>query len=332
MKIEGRGKVMRPYPRVSKTLRLVCLGHLVFSLLVSPVKAQTELVSTSENAQDSHRQNEILNPVKAKLSPTAAEVARLIGVAPLLKQLENMQDTDRTAASTVSHEALVLRQEITESVLSVSLEVDGVIAEIDSEIAQASEVRAYLESRRDRALGINAIAGIFTGGGMGVASSLLQLGQSTNKLGNSVGAASGGISAVLSVLGIRQQHGGQKALGVAPNMLAKIFDRPMEFHSDYPEEVWSYLNSVPPGETSAETRRARLIRQWIELGRLDPPDTEKGRRKIDFLTSSISSQRALTIDLLADRAAMLAEVRSRVALMKRDLSKLMLSLRSRPKD
>ena len=41
-------------------------------------------------------------------------------------------------------------------------------------------------------------------------------------------------------------------------MLAKIFDRPMEFHSDYPEEVWSYLNSVPPGETGTETRRARL--------------------------------------------------------------------------
>ena len=303
MKIEGKGKVMRPYPKVGKTLSLVCIGHLFFSLLVSPVRAQTEPVSTSANAHDSQRQNEILNPVKAKLSPTAVEVARLIGVAPLLTQLENMQEPDRTAASTVSHEALVLRQEITESVLSVSLEVDGVIAEIDSEIAQASEVRAYLESRRDRALGINAIAGIFTGGGMGVASSLLQLGQSTNKLGNSVGAASGGISVVLSALGIRQQHGGQKALGVAPNMLAKIFDRPMEFHSDYPEEVWSYLNSVPPGETGAETRRARLIRQWIDLGRIAPPDTEKGRMKIDLFKCSGSAARCAERLCLSGSAA-----------------------------
>ena len=37
---------------------------------------------------------------------------------------------------------------------------------------------------------------------------------------------------------------------------------------------------------------------------------------------------ALTIDQLSDRGAMLADVRAQVSLVKRDLSKLMLALRS----
>jgi hypothetical protein len=130
-------------------------------------------------------------------------------------------------------------------------------------------------------------------------------------------------------LGLHQQHGGRHALGIAPNMLAKIFDRPAEFHSDYPGEVWTYLNSVAPSVPGTETRRAQLIKEWIELGRIDRPDTEKGRSKVELLTSPISAQRALTIDVLADRAAMLSDVRAHVALMKRDLSKLMRWLRSR---
>ena len=51
--------------------------------------------------------------------------------------------------------------------------------------------------------------------------------------------------------------------------------------------------------------------------------------EIELLTSSISQQRSLTIDVLDDRGAMLADVRAQVSLIKRDLSKLMLALRSR---
>jgi hypothetical protein len=64
------------------------------------------------------------------------------------------------------------------------------------------------------------------------------------------------------------------------------------------------------------------------LGRIDPIETPRGRQKVQFLTSSVSAQRALTIDLLADRAAMLSDVRATVSLMKRDLSKLMLAMKS----
>lgn len=297
---------------------------ILFWLAFSPGQS---LPSAAIASNDSHS-TKVLLPEKIKLSPGAVEVARLIGVAPLLEQLE--REPEQTGAGgTMSPEALALRQRITEAILGTSLEIDGVFAEIDSEMAQTNEIRAFLESRRDHAIGINALSNIVSGGGLGIVGSALQINDSTNKLGNAVGVAAGSVTTVLSALGLRQQHGGRRALGIAPNMLAKIFDRQPEFHSDYPEEVWSYLNATPPSDPGTETRRARLLKTWTELGRIDPVETPKGQQKVEFLTSSVSARRTLSIDLLADRAAMLSDVRATVSLMKRDLSKLLLAMRSR---
>jgi hypothetical protein len=311
-------RMIRSIPR--SFLAGLCLWP-VLSLGQSTVAFET--AANDSNAPEVHAFREI------KLSPGATEVARLIGVTPLLERLQHLSKTEEEGAgSNLSPEALTLRQQITEAVLGTSLEVDGVIAEIDNEVAQSSEIIAFLASRRDHAIGVNALSNIVSGGGLGIAGSALQLNESTNKLGNAVGIAAGSVTTVLSVIGLRQQHGGRRSLGIAPNMLAKIFDRPPEFHSDYPEEIWNYLNNKPPSESGSETRRQRLIKRWTELGRMESLETPNGQQKVDFLTSSVSSRRALSIDLLADREAMLSDVRASVSLMKRDLGKLVLALRT----
>jgi hypothetical protein len=267
------------------------------------------------------------NTQQPKLSPGAEEVSSEIGVTPLIERLYRLPE--RGVGGTMSLDALSLRQEITEAVVGASLEVDGVIAEIDSELAQINAIRTDLEARRDHAINLNTIANIVASGVTGVVGTALQFKNSTANLGNGIGVAGAGISTLLSLIGLRQQRGGHKALGVAPNLLARLFDKKPEFHSDYPAEVWTYLNAVPPAEPGTATRRALLIKRWTELGRLEPMETPKGQRKIELLTSSISQQRSLTIDVLDDRGAMLADVRAQVSLIKRDLSKLMLALRSR---
>ena len=122
--------------------------------------------------------------------------------------------------------------------------------------------------------------------------------------------------------------GGKEPLRVTPNMLAKIFDRKAEFHSGYPQEVWDYLNAIPPTENVRETRRAQLLKAWTATGRIDTGNAPKVQEKIELLTSGVSRKKRLTIYLLNDRAAMLSDVRAKVSLMKRDLSKLMLALRA----
>ena len=264
------------------------------------------------------------------LSPGATEVAKEIGVTPLLERLMKLSDSERGAGGGVmSAEALSLRQQITETVVSASLEIDGTVAEIDSELGQIAAVRSVLEARRDRALAIGTIANIVAGGATGVLGTALQFKDTTAKAGNIIGVAGGGVATFLSVIGIRQQRGGKQALGIAPNMLAKIFDRPAEFHSEYPEEIWTYLNAIAPTETSNETRRAQLLKQWTATGRIDDVTSPKSIKKLELLTSGVSQQRKLSLEVLADRAAMLNDVRAKISLMKRDLSKLMLALRTK---
>lgn len=301
---------------------------LLVVLLFNATLIYGQEVKSEDTARFVNRAPDGLVTQLPKLSPGAQEVAREIGVIKLIEQLYLLPERERGAGGAMSLTALSLRQEISEVVLGTSLEVDGLIAEIDNELAQMSAIRADLEARRDRAIGINTIANIIASGATGIVGTALQFKNSTANLGNAIGVAGAGISTVLSVIGLRQQRGGHKSLGVAPNLLAKLFDKKPEFHSDYPEEVWTYLNAVPPSESVTGTRRALLIKRWTELGRIDPIETPKGQRKIELLTSSISQQRSLTIDLLNDRGAMLEDVRAQVSLMKRDLSKLMLALRS----
>jgi len=254
-------------------------------------------------------------------------MARQLGLMSQIERLYRLPESERGSGTVMSIEALSLRQDITEAVIACSLEVDGVTAEIDGELSQVGAIRDQLESRRDHALTLNTIANVVASGFGGIVGTALQFNNNTANLGNGIGVIGAGVSTVLSLIGLRQQRGGKGSLGVAPNLLAKLFDKKPEFHSDYPTEVWTYLNAVAPSDTRKETRRALLMKRWTDLGHIDSSGTPKALRKIELLTSSISQQNQLTIDLLNDRAAMLADVRAVVSLMKRDLSKLVLALR-----
>jgi len=301
----------------------------LLSVLLMPYAAAAQTPQTINIAPTGTAQGSVQNP-QVKLSPGAEEVARVIGVTPLLAKLYSLPENERGVnGGHMSLEALSIRQQITEQVVGASLEVDGVIAEIDDELSEIAELRSALESQRDKVMNINAIASIVTGGGLGVISTALQFKNSTQNLGNGIGVAAGAASVVLSVLGLHQQKGGANTLSIAPNMLAKMFDRKAEFHSDYPDEVWVYLSNVPPAATDKQqTRRQELIQRWIDRGHIEAVGSKKYEKKIDQMTSSASNKQKLSLDALADRAAMLSDVRARVSLMKRDLSKLMLAIRT----
>src|SRR5262249_25461761 len=119
-----------------------------------------------------------------KLSPGAEEIARTIGVMPLLDRFYSLPEKDRgVGGGAMSLEALSLRQQLTKSVIGAGLEVDGLISEIDSELAQISVVRSKLEDRRDRALAISNLATIVAGGATGVLGTALQFSDGTSKAG-----------------------------------------------------------------------------------------------------------------------------------------------------
>jgi hypothetical protein len=309
--------------------RVLAFCLAVMAGCFNQVSAQTQ--PPPENADE----NKTAIPVpvsrnqSVRLSPGAQEVARLIGVAELIELFSRLPAAERGYGSAMSQEALRLRLQLNEAILGASLEADGTLAEINSELETLLDTRTYLEAQRDRALRINTIANIVAGGAGGLIGTSLQFSEKTSRVGNIVGVAGGAVSTFLSVLGLRQQRGGSGEFTEAPNMLAPFFDRGGEYHARYPAALWQYFNEPVPTEPQKGTRRERLMNDWLKEGRLETPDSPRGREKIAFLTSASSEHRKLDIGLLNDREAMLHDIRLWIELMKRDLSKLMLAVRAR---
>jgi hypothetical protein len=110
-------------------------------------------------------------------------------------------------------------------------------------------------------------------------------------------------------------------------MLAPLLGRQAELNSYYPQAVQEYLRSVPPGEGPNQgSRLDQLMAEWKQAGRLGPSNSAKTEQQITRLASSLDKKTKLSIDDLSDRIAMLGDVTGRVALMKRDLADLMLSM------
>ena len=257
----------------------------------------------------------------------ADQVANILGISQLVSRARSLHAQTPCDSSPMLPE-LTLRQDILDTVTAASLEVDGVLAELESERARLSELSAALQARRDRAVNLTNVAGLITGTGLGIAVNAMQFSSSTANLGNGLGVGSGIASTVLSIIGILQQHGPQHSVGRIPNMLAPLFARPAELNSDYPEAVPAYLRSVPPGEPAdTGSRLDQLMAEWREAGRVGQSGNAKNDQKITRLASGLHEKTKLSIDDLSDRMAMLGDVTGRVGLMKRDLGELMRSVR-----
>lgn len=300
--------------RTLRWLPLFCAAVLIAT--VPPVLAQN-ISDAAQRAPGPHA------------AENAEQVANILGISQLVNNARLMRaQTPCEATATV--EELSVRQDILETVVAASLEVDGVLAELDNERAHLSELSAALQARRDRSVNLINIATLLTGTGVGIAVNALQFSSATANIGNALGVGSGIGSTVLSIIGIRQQHGPQHSIGRIPNMLAPLFDKEAALNSYYPQAVQEYLRSVPPGQgPESGSRLDQLMAEWKRVGRIGPAGSAKTDQKITRLTSSLDTKTKLSIDDLSDRVAMLGDVTGRVGLMKRDLAELMLSIRAK---
>ena len=226
----------------------------------------------------------------------------------------------------MSLEELSLHQQITEAVVVASLDVDSVVDQIDNERAQIVELQSILLARRQRAIGTTNVATLALSTGLGAVSGVLQFSDTTKGVGNAIGFAAGGLSTLLSFHSLRQQHSGARPAWVLPSMLAPFFSEPQE-HSVYPADTWTYLNSAPEGAASRASRREQLLAEWRRAGRFPPLDSPQSKAKIALLTGTDAADKKLSMDLLSERAAMLADVCDEVAGMKRVLGEILREIR-----
>jgi hypothetical protein len=303
------------------------LRHLLLAILCLSLISHTPAFAAEGGLEDPSEilsdKNEPVNHMG--LTAEAAEMAEALNITPLVTELQTLKRQINNDTTNV--QLLSKRVQVLERLFMAQMEMQRVMAEIDSEVTKADEMRSFLETRRDRAITLNSVANIFAGGGLGAFGNALQF-MSNEVPGEICELVSGTAAAGLSAYAIKQQSGSRQTLNRAPNMLAQLFGCEGSPHTTYPAMVWKYLNSVPPNATAKLTRKELLFRKWERYERIDHRGKPQAEHKIELLAGVVPQQRAVTIDLLDDRAAMLADVRAAVSSMSHGLLELMTAINS----
>src|SRR5262249_20325004 len=103
----------------------------------------------------------------------AEQVASILGILPIVQRVRVIASGCGPDGG-ISLEEITLRQQITEKVLSASLDVHVVLAEIDSELTQISDLQEKLLSGRDNKVSTLTLYSIMIGTGSNVAGAGLQ--------------------------------------------------------------------------------------------------------------------------------------------------------------
>ena len=257
----------------------------------------------------------------------------------LLGKLGMMSKNDRCNDQAIK--ALILRQQISEMILTASLQVDGFLAEIDSETNHIREVKDDLTDRQGKAVNRTSMGNNLgtTGGAVG---SALALGaQAAMTAGSWVGAVSGFSNAAFGFLnyyasqrspkgcfpGDPKKHdptmkkneckplhcskdGTPDDRACSPAMLVHLFPEVQSgttlFHSEYDPVIDHYLVE----------EKKQLIQDWT-ASPTNPLPTN-----LDKLTVSNDNPQKFRIDELTERQNKLSDLRAVVSRANRDLSRL----------
>jgi len=264
----------------------------------------------------------------ATIQANANQLAEQLGIAKDLHKLSE-ERAAINAGKPPSIEYVLLKQKLLETLLEASFELRTMTSKLHSEIAQADDLQAVMEERRDRAIRLNTIANFISGGITGIIGGSMKLGNMPSAPPDSIDLAEGVVQTSLAALAYKQQNGERRFVQGVPNSLAKIFDPSLP--SEYPDLVWRYLQAVPAESSMNVTRRESLLRHWHKFGVIDRIRPSKDRPTTQVAIAHVSGMHpnhAVTIDLLSTRSAMLHDVESVVEEIDSLLLVLLQSVRS----
>jgi len=273
------------------------------------------------------------------VSPNTLQLAQNLNLLPTLSRLQELRakTSQRTGSNNVNtieslsdrQELLELTQKAQSILIRTALEIDFVLAEINAEQNIYSEVLSSLQGSRDKLVArVNAGSFILNGVLWTVCEALAivsPLHPNYAIQSGIVGIAAGIVPSIASGYALKAYSGKHSKSECDPNMLAKIFDRPINSDIDYPKSVWSFLNTAPAGETdnnTGKTRKEQLIARWVSDKNI-PSFTDKANSKeIDIITATAAQKKGLSIDNLNVRMVMLEQLQGELAKMKRLLMEI----------
>ena len=306
-------------------MRRTILASFTLLCLTLACRAQSPLPQVPAG-QSTSRPAASTEAVPAQAAATLPpEVEAALGVAPLLQQLKQLHppgsippgDADAIAV-------LTLHQQILERLLPASFEVDSVLGRIDTEASYSGEDRYVLQTHAQRQATLYNLVTFAASGALGAAGGAMQLTRGLNHAGTALSAAGGSTALVLSgaqLLGAG--GGGKRAIRSPYNMLAEILGATPNPESRYPPLVQAYLEA--PRADGQPSIAAGLTAAWHRLNRIQTGKKGDGAA-LNSLTADRSANLKLSADDLADREAMLQDLRANVTLLHADLQTILLAI------
>lgn len=296
-------------------------------LLVSFTPAYADAGELSDSEERALKAQQSLDHV---LTADARQLAQQLGMRDKLERLRVLSEHSKLkAGAALSPEAVSLRMELVETIVTTMLQCQEVSTEIDSELSDARDAMAIMADRRDKAMKTNSMTNVYTNGLISTIGTVLQMPeQLCEQEGEILESGSTFMSAFLGMLALHQQNGEKLSSGIRPNMLARVFGLPGDSFCEYPEPIWRYLISPFPGAPQAQTRRQLLINAWEQMERVPARTSPKRTETLRMLAGTAEQKGSITMDVLDARAAMLDDLRSTIGQMYKDLLKLMLVIRA----
>jgi hypothetical protein len=245
-------------------------------------------------------------------SPIAVHIADVMDLLPLL---------DRMAELEVEHATPVdidrVRRKLVTRLQLATLEVSGLVAEIECEVQRADQVQDRLKDIQTTRTTSQTILGVIFGGLANILSGGIGMATGAGDAGNIVSVTGGALEVLFGTSAnftkVRQEFSHPH------NHLAAVWDGSpkSEFFS---QRAWRFLTEPSIRDLEGHSLRDVMLQTWQEEGRLGESGSirEKERKELLFGSGGFYDSEQLHV-----REAMLQQLESSIQLMHQELETLL---------
>jgi hypothetical protein len=264
------------------------------------------------------------------MSPNAIALAKQLGLAKDLAALPDLHERAQSGglAARLSYDEA--REHVSETLRGAEMDVNYVLAEIWDEQGIYNELVGSYSSERDKKIAITNMVSFGTNGALWAVCEALDIPTVTRPNfaipSGITGILAGIIPSIASAYTLREVNGKKHSAPAAPNMLAKVFDRPTSLQTEYPPVVWNFLNSNP-ADNMQKKRKELIIDRWISDSNIPAFTDRSSTAQIDTVTASAPQNKTLTLAVLGARLSMLSQLSAEIFKMNRLLDEMEMALR-----
>lgn len=245
-------------------------------------------------------------------SPVAVHIADVMDLLPLLNRMARLE-----LAHTTATDIERVRRKLVTRVQLATLEVSGLVAEIECETQRADQVQDRLKDIQTTRATSQTILAVIFGGLANILSGGIGMATGAGDAANIASVAGGALEVLFGTSAnftkVRQEYSHPR------NHLAAVWDGAP--HTAYfSAHVWRFLTDHGVRDLKGNSLRDVMVQTWQEEGRLGKPGSmaEKERRELLFGSGGVYDDEQLHI-----REAMLQQLESSIQLMHQELEILL---------